>query len=487
MKIVHIASEFSPIAKVGGLADVLLGLSMATSESGIEVSAIIPAYEAIKKEFLNKTPFTKLKIEGILTCHIYKKKFKKITIYCLDLIEPHFERTAIYGGQDESLFFLYFAKAAATLVIDLAPEICHGHDWQASFSLSELKRQKSSIKSILTLHNLQYQGKVAQALLLKVGLNYPLAPWMLDPCDPQLVNLLKMGIESADRITTVSKSYHDEILEGHHAFNLDKTLIAHRHKFLGILNGIDYTYFNPTLDEYLASKFSKKCFIDIKALIKAKNENLKALCQSHKKPYDTRFTVCSISRLTEQKAPNLILYALKKTIELGGRFILVGSLHDSCFDQEIIQTLKQYQTHPYVIVELNTNAPMAHLTYAASNALIVPSLFEPCGLTQLIAMRYGTIAMVRATGGLKDTVFDVDSATIEEQKRNGYTFDYPDEGGVDWVLTRAFKLFVKDNELFYSLALKNLQEDHSWHKASQSYLELYAILGLNAKASKALT
>jgi starch synthase len=322
---------------------------------------------------------------------------------------------------------------------------------------------------------------VQPELLLKMGLNYPLAPWMLDPCDAHVANLLKMGIESADRITTVSKSYHSEILKGHNAFNLDKTLIAHRHKFLGILNGIDYDYFNPGHDPHLACQFSKKCFNNLDALIQAKNKNLEAICKLHKKPFDTRFTVCSITRLAEQKAPQLIMYTLKKTIELGGRFILVGSLHGCSMDDEIIRILKDYENHPYVIAELNTNAEMAHLTYAGSNALVVPSLFEPCGLTQLIAMRYGTIPMVRATGGLRDTVFDVDTSDLEEEKRNGFTFDYPDQGGIDWVLTRAYKLFSETNELFYSLALKNLKEDHSWNKAVEGYLEIYAILGLNSK------
>lgn len=481
MKVVHIASELSPVAKIGGLADVLLGLSLASAEAGIKTSVIIPAYEHLKKDFLNDLSYEVLSIENILTCHIYKKKFKKITVYCLDLISPSFNRAHIYGGPSEHEFFLYFAKAAASLCIDLNPQICHGHDWQASFCLFELKRQKSVIKSVLTLHNLQYQGKILPELLLKVGLLSPLPPWMLDPVEPQLVNLLKIGIESADRITTVSKSYHNEILEGHNAFNLDKTLITHRHKFLGILNGIDYDYFNPCLDTHLKPPFSKKSFSSVKSLIENKNQNLEALCILHNKPYDNRFTVCSITRLAEQKAPHLILYTLKKTIELGGRFILVGSLHGSLIDEEIIHTLKEYENHPYVIAELNTNAQMAHLTYAASNALIVPSLFEPCGLTQMIAMRYGTIPMVRSTGGLKDTVFDIDTSEVEEDKRNGYTFDYPDQGGIDWVLTRAFNLFTEHNQLYYSLALKNLKEDHSWNKAIEGYLELYTILTLNSK------
>lgn len=481
MKVVHIASELSPIAKIGGLADVLQGLSTASADAGLKVSIIIPAYDHVKKDFLKDCDYTVLKIDGILTCHVYKKKLKKTTVYCLDLIEPIFERTGIYGGASEHEFFLFFSKAAAHLTIELKPEVCHGHDWQASFSIFELKKQKSSIKSILTLHNLQYQGKVPQDLLIKMGLSYPLAPWMFDPCDSGLINLLKMGIESADRITTVSKSYHTEILEGHNAFHLDKTLIAHRHKFLGILNGIDYDYFNPIHDKYLAFQFPKKCFSDQLSLEEAKKRNLQAICELHSKPFDERFTVCSITRLAEQKAPHLILYTLKKTIELGGRFILVGSLHGSPLDEQIIHFLKEYENHPYVIAELNTNAQMAHLTYAGSHALIVPSLFEPCGLTQMIAMRYGTIAMVRSTGGLKDTVFDVDTSDLDEQERNGFTFDYPDEGGIDWVLTRAFKLYSETPELFYSLAHKNLSQDHSWRKAVEGYLELYAILGLNSK------
>jgi glycogen synthase len=126
---------------------------------------------------------------------------------------------------------------------------------------------------------------------------------------------------------------------------------------------------------------------------------------------------------------------------------------------------------------------MAHRTYASSHALIIPSLFEPCGLTQMIALRYGVIPLARTTGGLKDTVFDVDTSELLEEKRNGFTFDFPDEGGIDWVIDRCFELYKEKNSFFWSLACKNLQEDHSWEKAAVSYLELYEFLSMNAKVS----
>ncbi len=482
MKIGHIASEISPIAKIGGLADVVYGLSKITAKEGHEVFVIIPAYHVVKKDFF-KSSKPKAKTHDKIHYNLYKKKLGLVTIFGIDILKPHFDRDTIYGGADEVKFFLCFSHLAAHLALSLKPQIIHGHDWQSSFALFELKKAKSLIKSVLTLHNLQYQGLVDAEALIDLGLSFPLPPWMLDPANKQKANLLKIGIESADRITTVSKTYHDEILEGSNAFGMQQTLITHRHKFLGLLNGIDYSYFDPFKDKRLAPPFPKKALNHPETLKKAKLKNLEALLEENQKPYDDRFTVCSITRLADQKAPLLILYALEKVVNMGGRFILIGSLHGSPLDQEIINFLKKYENHPQVIVELNTNSLMAHRTYASSHALIIPSLFEPCGLTQMIALRYGVIPLARTTGGLKDTVFDVDTSELLEEKRNGFTFDFPDEGGIDWVIDRCFKLYKEKNSFFWSLACKNLQEDHSWEKAAVSYLELYEFLSMNAKVS----
>jgi starch synthase len=167
---------------------------------------------------------------------------------------------------------------------------------------------------------------------------------------------------------------------------------------------------------------------------------------------------------------------MKKTLEMGGRFILVGSLHGSNEDAKIIEILSQYQDHPYLICELNTNAAMAERTYASSHAIIVPSLFEPCGLTQMIALRYGTVPMVRSTGGLKDTVFDIDTSNLPLEKRNGYSFDYPDHGGIDWVLSRAFKLYNENKEQFVRLSHQGFLENHGWDKSCDEYIDIYTIL-----------
>jgi starch synthase len=479
MKIVHIASEISPIAKVGGLADVVCGLSTATAKSGHDVSVIIPAYTHLKRDFFPKGTSEEYNINKIAQYHVFKKKLGNVTVFGIDLLSPSFTREGIYGGADEIDFFLYFSFAASDFARRLEPDVIHGHDWQASFSIFDLKRHKSKIKSVLTLHNLQYQGKIKIETLLSLGLSFPLPTWMMDPHGHDYANLLKIGIESADRITTVSKSYHDQILEGSCSFGLEQTLLTHRHKFLGILNGIDFDYFDPFHDEKLYERYPKKAFSHTESLKEVKDTNLQKLLEEHEKPFDDRFTLCSITRLADQKAPFLILYAMKKVIELGGRFILVGSLHGSPHDQEIIDILEDYEEHPYVLAELNTNSAMAHRTYASSHALIVPSLFEPCGLTQMIALRYGTIPLVRATGGLKDTIFDIETSDILEENRNGFTFDYPDHGGIDWVVERAFKLYTENQNAYYSLALKNMHEDHSWSKAAEAYLDLYQILNLN--------
>lgn len=476
MHVVHIASEMSPFAKVGGLADVVFGLSKALVKKKIKTSVILPCYPHLKESFFDNQILEEQIATPYFKYRVYKKIYENISIYGIEFLEPIFERKSIYGGQDEHLFFLYFSLAASDFSQKIFPDILHGHDWQACFALFDQKKRRAHTKTVLTLHNLEYQGKISKSVFSKLGYIPPFPGCMNDLDNPELVNLLKVGIESSDRITTVSRSYHDEILNGQGSFGLEKVLSIHRHKFIGILNGIDLDYFNPFTDPLIDYRYPKEALQNPTVLKNAKLKNLEKLLESHEKPSDSRFTVCCISRLATQKAPFLILYAMKKTLEMGGRFILVGSLHGCCEDEKMIEILSQYKDNPHLICELNTNAAMAQRTYASSHAIIVPSLFEPCGLTQMIALRYGTIPMVRATGGLKDTVFDIDTASVPMEKRNGYSFDYPDEGGIDWVLTRAFKLYNQTPDAFFQLAYQGFLENHGWDKSCDEYIDIYTIL-----------
>lgn len=496
MHIVHVASEIAPIAKVGGLADVLLGLSRELSWKGHNVDIIIPKYDCMDTHEIRDFTIDYHDLPSYYkgeTFHntIWSGWVENLKVY---FVEPHhprhfFNRGCFYGCEDDIERYLYFCRAALEFLFrrEIKPDILHLHDWQTAVipALYELVYKPlgyNKPKTVFTIHNIEYQGKCAPFNLDWIGIDSKktaTSELLGDLYNKNTVNLLKGGIVYSDFITTVSPNYAWEVTTPEGGRGLDKILLKYKNKFKGILNGIDYSYWNPEIDRYLPAHFSPRetplnkkdrNLIDRKGFVKKILRERLLLSEEHMP------IVGCITRLVPQKGIELIKHALKRTLENQGQFVLLGSSPIPSITAEFHDLKLKYSEHPHVHLILHHQEELAHLIYAGTDLFIVPSLFEPCGLTQMIALKYGSIPIVRRTGGLADTIFDVDYSGKPFKETNGYVFDFPDKQGVDSALDRAIHTWFTNPEKWRKLMLQGMQMDFSWDKSSDQYLEIYKSL-----------
>ncbi len=434
MEIVHIAAELAPVAKVGGLGDVLHGLSRALLAKGHRVEVIIPEYDCLDRNGISEG-----QVDGI-----------PVTLIA---VEDFFERGVVYGCEDDALRFTSFCLAALEYLQENGrrPDVVHLHDWHTAVGAPLLKERFSELNAqcVFTIHNLAYQGECAGSILDHIG-------WKSDSIEEKgRYNLMKAGIIYADQVTTVSPNYAKEILGTEMGGTLRSTLKKYQNKFSGVLNGLDASYWDPVHDPLLPTHFSAENLLGKK---KVKEELRKRLgLEQNEGPL-----VGAVTRLVPQKGPELIKAALQHTLELGGQAVLLGSAFDEATQSEFERLKWQLSGSRQGHLELTYNEELSHLVYGGSDLLLVPSLFEPCGLTQLIAMRYGTLPLVRETGGLVDTVFE---------GKNGFTFAPPTKEAICKTLERAFTLW--DSPTWKSMQENGMREDHSWNKPAENYLKIY--------------
>ncbi len=295
---------------------------------------------------------------------------------------------------------------------------------------------------------------------------------MQDPHEPTLVNLLKGGIVYSDRVTTVSPSYANEIQTWEGGCGLHETLQGLHWKVGGILNGIETDSWNPASDKSLPENYpSNPKFLDLVIETKRKNREI-LLSRLNMHPTSAPLIV-SITRLVKQKGPELIQAAIHHTLERGGSFILLGTCYDYDIEREFNHIRNHYHNHPNLYIGLYFNEILARQIYAAADAIVIPSLFEPCGLTQMISMRYGTIPIARETGGLADTIVDKDDIRFGEDQRTGFLFRYPNQNEVRHALDRLFQCFYHEPHSWKSLIRSGLTRNLSWSKSQEAYQELY--------------
>jgi len=454
MDIVHIASELAPVAKVGGLADVIYGLSQALTKREHRVRIILPKYTCLDDRLLSDLHVVEsgLAVEEnheVIQNTIWSAKLDDLEVILIEAHHPrkYFEREGIYGEEDNNARFLYFCKAASAFLEKGLPDVVHLHDWPTAGAAFFLK---DKVRVVLTIHSLYHQGRCAPFNFERLGLDAS-ASFLQDPSEGETLNILRGVIHTADSLTTVSPTYAKEILTPQEGEGLDPDLIQEKKKLKGILNGIDIDYWNPQTDSFLIKNY------DAETAIAGKLEN-KRHVQKHLMLSEGKPLVVTITRLDPQKGLDLIAYGIERTRELGGQFVLLGTTSDP----EVEAQFKALESLPDVAICLKYDEPLSHLLYAASDMLLMPSIFEPCGLAQMIALRYGSIPLVRSTGGLKDTVFD---------GQNGFVFDIPDNKGVASVLERAFEAFGSD--LWPTLIQKGMQGDYSWTASAEKYLEVF--------------
>jgi len=477
MRIVHVASELAPIAKVGGLADVLLGLSREQIKQGHQVDLFIPKYDCFADHGA-----TKFQQKGDPYLSFYGDKWHETKIHFghvgdlpVHFVDPHhpdrlFKRGNFYGFHDDDKRFLFFARAVLEYLKreHIVPDVIHIHDWHASMIPLLLKEvykndKIGKTKTVLTVHNMSYQGVAPAERLNEIGLpaeKYRHWNELEDPDQLGKVNFLKGGITYADAITTVSPTYAKEILTPDRGCRLDALLRYHQKKLKGILNGIDHDAWNPENDPYLYP-------------LKGKAACKRALKEAlHLENGDKPIVSC-ISRLVPQKGIELIKRAIFRTLEKGGQFVLLGSSPDPAIQAAFDTLKKSFFQNPNVYFFLRPDERLSHLIFAGSDMMVVPSIFEPCGLTQLIALRYGTVPIVRATGGLADTVEDIDNSKLPLEQRNGYRFDAPSEASLDSALDRALDCWFKHPKKWESLKNNGMKQDSSWKLPAESYEEVY--------------
>jgi starch synthase len=496
MHVVHITTEFAPVAKVGGLADVIYGLCKETSKYKHKVEIIIPKYDCIDFGRLKN-----LKVENRELCSFEGPNRYNNTIWSAEvenlrviLIEPHhpnfyFSRGVIYGCPDDSDRFAYFSRAALEYLYksDKWPDVLHIHDWPTSLAALLYKEMYIPLGMriggiLLTIHNLEHQGRCSVNILNQAGLrgeDYLVPEKMQDSADPELINLLKGGIEYSDIVNTVSPTYLKEIQTPSGGFDLSDTLRRNQKKLTAILNGVDETFWNPQTDPHLVAHYSTR-FVnapeEFAKVLKAKADNKRQLRMHFGLKEDKTPIVGSVTRLVPQKGPDLIKHGLRRTLEKGGQFILLGSCASEEQEKSFLELQNGLAKNKNTAICLDQNEALAHLIFAGADMFIIPSIFEPCGLTQLIALRYGTVPIARMTGGLADTVFDVDSSERPENERNGFTFEHPDPKEMDCALDRAIDCWFKDQKKWQSIMQQGMNMDFSWTHEALKYLEIYKSL-----------
>ena len=483
MYIVMITPECAPVAKVGGLADVVQGLSRELAIRGNEVELILPKYDCLRYDHIwGLTPsYSDLWVpyyDQWVHCDVYFGFVHGLKCFFIDahFHKNFFNRGVFYGHADDPERFAFFSKAALEFMLkaNKHPDIIHCHDWQtglAPLMLFETYNQFGMTHSRVcyTLHNLQHQGITGEFILRQVGLNparYMTPERLQDPFYPNAINLMKSGIVFSNFVTTVSPRYMGEIRDSGLGCGLQEILNAHGAKIGGVLNGVDYNFWNPEVDRYIPQHFSIET-------LDGKYTNKQALRHRLLLAENFKPIVAVISRLDHQKGVHLIRHALYFALANGCQFVLLGASPDPHINHEFWALKYQLNDNPDCHLEIGFDEELAHLIYAGADLMVVPSAFEPCGLTQMIAMKYGTVPVVRATGGLADTVFDANFSQRPYDERNGYTFNDFNEQGLESALGRAVGMWYAYPDHFRELMANGMRYDFSWKNPGQYYLNIY--------------
>lgn len=481
---VMITPELAPVAKVGGLADVVFGLSRELELRGNAVEIILPKYDCMRYDHiygLCKT-YENLSVpwfDGAINCTVW---FGFVHGRKCFFIEPHssdhyFNRGAIYGLDDDVMRFAFFSRAAMEFMLKTGkqPDIIHCHDWQTALApvlLYEIYQHLGMThpRVCFTVHNFKHQGVIGEQLLHATGLNRPEYFFhhdrLRDSANPFALNLMKGGIVYSNFVTTVSPRHAWEVKDAGQGHGLEHTLHVHQHKYGGVLNGLDYEMFNPEKDTQIPSPFS----VDT---IEKKYENKRALRDHFWLADNEKPIVAFVGRLDAQKGLDLVRHSIFYALNNGAQFFLLGSAPDKATNDHFWELKHHLNDSPDCHLEIGYNLELAHLIYAGADLMIVPSRYEPCGLTQLISMRYGTIPIVRSVGGLADTVFDKDYSDRPLHERNGYVFSDPDNAGVESALKRAIGCYYHFPKHFRDLMLNGMRCDYSWRNPGQHYLNIY--------------
>lgn len=472
MKVAMIASEALPFAKSGGLADVVYSLSRALAAKKQNVSIIMPYYQQMENKQYDTNYVGEFDIKmswRVQRARIYHAQVDRIDYYLVSN-DYYFRREKMYGYMDDGERFAFFALAAAEALtyLDAMPDIVHVHDWQAAIIPTLIHENYyndarfAKIKTILTIHNPAFKGMLDRYFLTDF---FNLPDYLYDMGKVRfegMFSTLKSGIIYSDIITTVSPTHKEELLTREGGQGLDTVLEYRRLDFYGILNGIDYGEWNPLHDHYIVKRYN------VSSLESAKHLNQADLLRCYNLHWYGGPVYGIVSRLTWQKGIDLVLDEARSILSKGGNFVLLGS-GERELEQKFEVLRSQYPDTCGIYIGYNDQ--LAHKIYAGSDFFLMPSLFEPCGLSQMIAQRYGTLPIVRKTGGLADTIVPYDGR-ITSLGEDGIAFEDYNIGGLDYAIYRAEELY-RNQENYYRVAKVAMKKNYSWSSSAGKYLKLY--------------
>jgi starch synthase len=465
VRVLFASSEVAPFAASGGLADVAGSLPVYLNRSNCDVRVILPLYGSVSKAWRDKMRFVTYCYVSLswrsAYCGIFELKDRGVTYYFIDN-EQYFMRDSLYGEYDDGERFAFFSKAVieALCRIDFEPDIIHCNDWQTAMIPVYLRDYRwvgklAAVKTLFTIHNIQFQGQYDPYILGDIfGLpesDLPLMTW--DGC----LNLMKAAIELSDKVNTVSPTYAGEILDPWYSFGLDPLLKGLQFKLCGILNGIDFDTWNPETDPAIAANYSAD---DQEGKLACKKDVLSEFGLDD----DGRPLAVMIARLTEQKGVDLLAPIMDEVIKNGIQVAILGT-GDSKYEQIFSEMSARYPGSCSARIAYNT--ALSKRMYAGADIFLMPSKTEPCGLAQMQAMRYGTVPIVRKTGGLSDSVRD-----CGDGQGWGFTFQNYEPWDLYGAMIRAKDLYY-DWDAWKEVRTRAMRCDTSWSRSAESYKYLY--------------
>jgi len=465
-----ISSEGVPFAKSGGLGDVIGALPKELKEQGVNVRVILPLYKTVKDTYGDQLKFIEAYGVGLSWrvehCGLFQTEYEGVTFYFIDN-EKYFRRDSLYGYGDDAERFAYFSKAVLESIprmADFDPEILHCNDWQTAMVPVFLKtvfaqsEYYSRLRTVFTIHNIEYQGRYGMELLGDLlGIDQSYAGLLRLDGD---LNMMKGAIVACDKLTTVSPTYAQEILYPFYGKGMQDILRENQYKLCGILNGIDTALFDPETDPNLKIRYNEDS-------VERKVENKLALQEALGLEVDPRIPLIGmVGRMVEHKGIGMVREAYDAIISEGAQIAILGTGSKSYED---FFKGKAWSHRGKAATVTAFSGPLANKIYAGADLFLMPSVSEPCGLAQMIALRYGTIPIVRETGGLADSVIPYNPQTGEG---NGVTFASINAWDMFDAVRRAIRLY-NDQEQWSRLVRNAMRADYSWKKSTGEYVQMY--------------
>ncbi|MEF3132830.1 glycogen synthase GlgA [Rhizobium sp. 268] len=475
MKVLSVSSEVFPLIKTGGLADVSGALPIALKAFGVESKTLLPGYPAVMKVI--RDPIVRLEFPDLLgePAAVLEVQHEGLDLLVLDAPAYYDRPGGPYVdplGKDYPDNWRRFAalslaasEIAAGLLPGWRPDLVHTHDWQAALTSVYMRYYPTpELPSVLTIHNIAFQGQFGPEIF--PGLRLPAHAFATDSIEYYgTIGYLKGGLQTAHAITTVSPTYADEILTPEFGMGLEGVIASHIDNLHGIVNGIDTDIWNPATDPVVHTHYGP-------TTLKNREENRRSIAEFFHLDNDDAPIFCVISRLTWQKGMDIVANVADEIVAMGGKLVVLGS-GEAALEGALLASASR---HPGRIgVSIGYNEPMSHLMQAGCDAIIIPSRFEPCGLTQLYGLRYGCVPIVARTGGLNDTVIDANHAALAAKVATGIQFSPVTEAGMLQAIRRAMH-FYADRKLWTQLQKQGMKSDVSWEKSAERYAALYSSL-----------